>query len=481
MSTVKLFKHPESLSVFFTTEMWERYGFYVIQTLLALFLLNHFHWHDNHVYIMTGTFTALTYLSPVVGGYIADHFLGQKKAVLFGGFVLLISYLMLTIAHTPKTIEAVLASIAVGTGLLKPNISSLLGNQYPQQSPLRESGFTIFYMGLTLGIILGTTLPSHIQANFGWDATFFSAAIGLLIGIISFYFGMIRYNIQDYTIQSTSFKHIVSALVLVIGLWFASFIILMIPVIADWAFLLTVLLSIIFIIYSSKYQEPEQQKRTRVIGLLCLTSTIFWAFYFQMFLSLTLFISRVVQPSLWGIPFPPPFYVTVQSIGMIILGYFLSRFVSQKAISLNLKGQQISRKFFIALILMSVAYACIVFACHTHINSGKLSPLYFIPTYLLISLAELLLSPVGLSAITLLSSPSKVSTMMGIFFISLAVGAYLAGKLAQITSVPNIALMSISDLQQHYAHGFTIIFILTLGAIFISFIINRVIYRLLEN
>ena len=160
---VQEFKHPKALKVFVITEMWERYGFYVVQTLLALFLALKFKWPDIKVYYLVASFTALNYLSPLVGGWVADHLIGQKRAILYGAFVLFLSYISLSFMHNELTLLISLAAIPVGTGLLKPNISSLLGHQYRAAPSQRESGFTIFYMGLAAGIILGTTLPSIIS------------------------------------------------------------------------------------------------------------------------------------------------------------------------------------------------------------------------------------------------------------------------------------------------------------------------------
>jgi POT family proton-dependent oligopeptide transporter len=166
--------HPKSLRIFFATEMWERYGFYVIQTLLALYLTRHFNWNDKDIYALVGSFTALTYVSPVVGGWVADHLLGQKRTIITGGIILLICYFILGVITTDSLFIFSLAGIAVGTGLFKPNISSLLGNEYEEHSPQRESGFTIFYMGITTGIILGCTFPSQLTYYFSWSIAFSS-------------------------------------------------------------------------------------------------------------------------------------------------------------------------------------------------------------------------------------------------------------------------------------------------------------------
>jgi len=166
-------KHPPSLRIFFATEMWERYGFYVVQTLLALYLALRFHWQDKQIYELVGSFTALTYVSPLIGGWIADHLLGQKRTILSGAFVLLVSYFALSFTSSNHGLTLCLASIAIGSGLLKPNISSLLGNEYPEGSPNREKGFTLFYLGITTGIIMGSTFPGYLHHHFGWSVAFF--------------------------------------------------------------------------------------------------------------------------------------------------------------------------------------------------------------------------------------------------------------------------------------------------------------------
>ncbi|WP_423202462.1 peptide MFS transporter [Legionella jamestowniensis] len=470
-------KHPPSLSIFFATEMWERYGFYVVQTLLALYLAFYFKWKDERVYTLVGTFTALTYLSPVIGGWIADHLLGQKKAILTGAVFLFFSYLSLFILTSDNALSAALAGIAVGTGLLKPNISSLLGNEYPDNSSRRESGFTIFYMGITTGIILGTTLPSQLYYFFGWSVAFASAAFGMIIAFTVFAYGVHRYKIADYHPAELTVIKLIKAFFILFGLWAIAYVILHNPILADTAFGAVIVLSLLYLIDVVKRESPQQAKQTIVIGLLCMISVMFWAFYFQMFLSLTLFISRVVEPKLFGILFPPPYYVSIQSIGMIVFGYFLSRRPPINAIH---SGIVTGNKFMLAMVFITLAYLLITLVSKSSHGTTLLSPLYFIPAYLLISIAELLLSPVGLAAITVLASRKKVSTMMGIFFVSLGIGAFLSGKLANLTAIkPNE--LSILQLKAHYSHTFTILLFILLGATFICLILNRTIKTLLIN
>jgi proton-dependent oligopeptide transporter, POT family len=466
-------KHPKSLSIFFATEMWERYGFYVVQSLLALYLALHFKWPDKQIYALVGSFTALTYLSPVVGGWIADKLIGQKRAVLLGAVVLFISYCLLSMVDNPQILTASLAAIAVGTGLLKPNISSLLGNEYLMGSARRESGFTIFYMGITTGIILGTTLPSILSEHLGWTASFISAGIGMTIAFSVFFYGIGKYNIRDYNPFVFQFKKILIAILLLIFLWSLSFYILNSPQLANLIFGLVVLFSAAYISYSVSKEKANQSRQTLVIGLLCIISVVFWSFYFQMFMSLTLFISRVVEPTFGGIHFPAPYYVTIQSIGMLIIGYFLAK----KNPKLNLieRGLSVGKKFLIAIFITTAAYAIIALVSNFTDKGTLLSPLLIIPAYLMFSLAELLLSPIGLSAITLLADKDKVSTMMGIFFVSLGIGGFLSGKLASLTAIP-AGETNIAILKTLYAAAFA----QQLGILFIASLCCLVLYAVIK-
>lgn len=471
-------KHPKSLRIFFATEMWERYGFYVVQSLLALYLALHYNWPDQNIYDLVGSFTALTYLSPLVGGWIADKLIGQKCTVLLGAFVLCISYCLLSFIDNSTSLTSSLAGIAVGTGLLKPNISSLLGNEYPVGSALRTSGFTIFYMGITSGIILGTTLPSLLSHHLGWSSSFISAALGMVIAFFTFLYGMNRYSIKDYNPRQFQVKNLILALGMMFTLGCLSFYILNSPKLAQVMFGLVVLASVSYILYSVNNEDLAQSRQTLVIGLLCIISAIFWAFYFQMFMSITLFISRVVQPTFLGIDFPPPYYITIQSIGMLIIGSILAK--QHHQLTLNEQGISSGKKFLIAMVMITASYSIIALISSASNDTNLLSPLLIIPAFLLISCAELLLSPVGLSAVTILADKNKVSTMMGVFFVSLGIGGFLSGKLASLTAIPQ-GETNILILKKLYATAFTqqlgILFIATLGC----FVLYAVIKFLLTH
>lgn len=411
-------KHPRALNVFFVTEMWERYGFYAIQSLLALYLSLHFGLDDARTYALVGSFTALTYISPIVGGWIADHLWGQKQAVLMGAIILFAAYVLLALDQSQQGMLAALAIVAVGTGLLKPNIASLLGRQYALNDPKRDSGFTIYYLGITSGIILGTTLPDRIQHNFGWEICFLSASFGLFLACLTFLVGKRIFHIPDYAVLK--WKPLINNLLaglISLGFCLLSYLVLDITRLANLFFGIVVCLALGFVIWVASRESGMQRKKTLSFLLLCVVSTFFWALYFQMFMSLTLFINRVVEPHLFGLLLSPPNYVTIQSLGMLVIGVFLQKLWRRQ--SLANVAYSTSIKFSIAMILMLMAYLILVFSLRDHASQQLILPSLVIIAYLVISGAELMLSPIGLSAVTHLISPKVVSTMMGIFYVSL--------------------------------------------------------------
>lgn len=471
-------QHPPSLRIYFSTEMWERYGFYIVQSLLALYLVSQFHWQDSRIYGLVGSFTALTYLSPLIGGWIADNLLGQKRSIILGATILGVCYFILALVHSEYYLTLALAGIAVGTGLLKPNISSLLGNEYSENSPNRDSGFIIFYMGLNSGIILGTTLPSTIQAHFGWSASFLSATFGLIIAACTFTYGIIRYKITDYVSHEWQFKKVITASILLWLLWGVSFYVLYVPKLADTFFISVVTLALAYLLITAKKEHGLQRRKTLVIMLLCIISIVFWSFYFQMFLSLTLFISRLVQPTILGTTFPPPYYVAIQSIGLVLLGFYMSR--HKVALNSIQQGRNAGKKFLLAIFVTSLSYGLIALSCSMPSNQGLIYPGYIIVAYLMLSVAELHLSPIGLSAITVLASRQNVSTMMGIFLVSLGIGGYLSGKLANLTAISH-SETSLTIIKSSYLHSFSQLFNISLGLCLICYLLFRGIVYLLKN
>lgn len=468
-------RFPKALPIFFSTEFWERYGFYVVQSLLALYLTSHYHLTDTETYSLVGSLTALTYVSPIFGGYIADNWLGQKTSVLYGAVILSLNYFFLSLNTNFYFMTFALAGVAVGTGLLKPNISSLLGRQFKKNCPRREHGFIIFYMGITAGIIFGTTLPAILQRHFGWHASFLSAGFGLIIAFFTFLYGLKQYNIIDYAklTEERLFARF-KAIMLLILLWNLSFIVLSRPTVASFFFVFVIIFTTIYLIYNINQEKGEQRKRVIVMLLLSIMSVFFWTFYFQMFLTLTLFITRAVKLHIFGVYFPAPYYIAVQSAAMIMIGLiFTYSHVNKPKRHIAVST---AMKFTLSIFLMLIAYLLIIFSMHGVKGDVRIAPTFILMGYVVIAGAEILLSPVGIAAFTVLARPKQVSTMMGIFFISLGVGGYCSGYLAKIASIKH-GHESLFMLRQNYEHAFMIL----AGLLFIAFLISLMFTCLIKS
>jgi len=473
-------KYPLTLKVFFATELWERYGFYTVQALLALYLLLRFHYSDDHIYSMVGAFTAMAYISPFFGGFIADYWLGHKRAVLWGAAVLALSYFSIVLVHNIDGIILALGGITIGTGLLKPNISSLLAHEYHTKTPegSRDGAFTLFYVGISCGIILGTTVPTLLKDWLGWNAPFIGATIGLILAYITFWWGCRYYEVHhqpDYT-HCTIADYLKSLLGIVAYIGIA-YLIIHNVMIADIAFAIIAALSVIVVLAVAFKEEKHQRHRTIVFLLLCIISVMFWGLYFQMFLSLTLFIYRTVQPTIFGIEFPPPFYVTAESIGLVVFGPILAWLWTR----LRQRNKRITTpmKFFYAMLVMTLSYGLILYATYQVDPNVRLSPWLIILAYLLISISELLLSPVGLSVTTKLVRKEVVGMMVGVFFVSLGIGSKLANMLSDVAAIPK-HLDQFSKVEHIYQHAFWFYFESAIAATVISFILVLVIKRLMR-
>lgn len=471
-------KHPKALSIFFGTEMWERYGFYVIQTLLALYLTSQYHLSDGTTYALTSSFTALTYISPLVGGWIADNFLGQKITVTLGAVVLILSYFAVGMISSLSSLTLALAGMCVGTGLFKPNISSMLGFHYKPKDPMRDSGFTLFYVGISLGIILGTLLPIHLQEWYGWSWAFYSAGFGLIIALFIFWLGCKKLNIPDNGLgeQITLSQWLMTAGICIVI--FAAFAFVFNHLmISDVFFIIMAASTVGIVLWNAFTEKGKQRYKTLAFLILCGISVVFWMLYFQMFLSLTLFIHRLVTPKIWGISFPPPYYVTLESVGLVVFGPLLAKFW----LKFKVKGEVLGApsKFAIALTLTAVAYLLVTFSAYSALDKLA-SPTWILLAYGVIAVAELSLSPVGLSVVTKLIPPEKVSVMMGVFFVSLGVGARAAGWIASLADIPQ-TLTDRVTMDHYYLHAFEVYSCMAILAAIIAWMVVPLTRRLIRN
>jgi len=313
---------PKILSFLFIAELWERFAFYVVQGLLVLYMTQFYGFSDPVSYTISGLFTGLVYTSPFIGGFLADKLLGFKTAILWGGFFLVAGYTLLALFSTSFFFYLALATIIIGSGLLKPNIASLLGTQYVSNDVRRDSGFTLFYIGINAGAAL-SGLSGYVRNAYGFQLTFALASIGMLIGILTFLYGIKHLkNTQKIQTPSTKLKSqlFIYCLLAVIGVC----LLLRMTALVYWLFPCAGIILLIFLVVLSMQQAPEYRSRLIALNILILSSIVFWMLFLQIFNSANLFVDRLVNKHLFGIPLSTTIFYALESVYVILLGPLLT-------------------------------------------------------------------------------------------------------------------------------------------------------------
>lgn len=445
MDSLKKNRHPKALPYLFLTEMWERFGFYVVQGLLVLYMTQGFGFSDDKSYTILGVFSALAYIAPMVGGLIADRILGFKLAIVWGGLFLSAGYAFLALAG-PTYFYFALATIIVGNGLFKPNISSLLGMLYPPGDTARDVGFTIFYVGINIGALLSGLSSGFIKDHYGWSAGFALASVGLIFGL-SIFFAGIRFGNMHYQGMPAKKHGLLSKPLLFI------YCLLMIPIlgltlnsafVGKWLLPAVGVFLLFFVFILAYRQTPENRNRLLTLNILIISSVIFWMIWMQIFFSANLFIDRVVNKVVFGMNIPTTVFYALESVFVILLGPLFAWMWE----SLSVRNRDISAFLKFVLAIFFVGLGFLVLAVSTYFPDGTflVNPLWIVLSYFFITMGELFLSPIGLSAVTMLSPRHLTGMMMGIWFVALGFGGAFAGWLAKFSSIPETAKDVLSQL-----------------------------------
>ena len=430
--------HPKGLFVCFATEMWERFSYYGMRALLILYLTKHWEFSDAASYLIYGAYTSLVYIMPVFGGMLADQILGSKKAVTYGAILLVFGHLGMTVESNEQIFYLSLALIVSGVGFLKPNISTMVGALYEEGDPRRDSGFTIFYMGINIGAFTATLLCGYLGEEIGWAWGFGAAGIGMLVGLIIFLWGQ-KYLEGLAEPPSEKFKEkkvgitfenwaYISGIVMVLTTWF----------LVQNSQLVGQLLGgfgFIFIgawlIYALLKCNPEERDRLIVVGILILFSLIFWALFEQAGSSLNILTDRGVDRVIFGWEVPASMFQSLNA-GFI---FTIAPLFALLWIALAKRNMEPSTpiKFSIGIVFVGLGFLALVYGMKSSVGL-QTGVVWIILIYLLHTLGELCLSPVGLSSVTKLSPQRIVGFMMGMWFFASAAGNYVAGLIARATS-----------------------------------------------
>lgn len=426
---MKNVSHPRVLPFLCLTETWERFGFYVVQGLLVLFMAHHFGYSDSESYTILGIFTALAYISPLIGGYLASRVIGFKTAILWGGAFLVIGYALLALPYEDTLFYPALAAIVVGNGLFKPNISSLLGAQYNEQDPRRDSGFTIFYIGINLGALLAGLTSGYIKDFFGWQVTFGLASAGLVIGLVTFIYGS-RY-LKKELVHKVMLKNrlLVYCVLAAVGINF----LLKLNFLATWLLPLVGILLLVYLTVLTAQQNPADRQRMLMLNILIISSIVFWMLFLQIFYSANLFVDRLVEKQLFGIPLSTTVFYATESMFVILLGPAFAW--TWQTLGHNNKNPSPIHKFTLGIFFAGLGFLVLSAGTWFPNDLGMIHPAWVFFAYLLITIGELLLSPIGLSAVTMLAPAHLTGLMMGVWFVAYGFGGVFAGLLAQLSNV----------------------------------------------
>ena len=437
--------HPRGLYLLFFAEMWERFSFYGMRALLILYLTKHFLLADDPAYGLYGAYTSLVYITPVIGGYVADRYLGARKAVLAGGVFIVLGHLAIALVEGPVGEQGLylngfylgLALVIVGTGFLKANVSVLVGQLYPRDDPRRDPGFSIFYMGINSGAMIGPIICGVLGETVGWSYGFGAAAVGMLLGLVAFVlFRKELHGAGDppsvpalrapvaagLSLEKAIYLGAIGMTVLIWGLIRSQE--------AVGALLLGfAALTFLYILWIAVRSLPRVERHRIFVALwLIALSPLFWALFEQQGGSLNLYTDRNVDRMFFGYEIPASVFQSVNSIFIITLAPVFAglwTWLGKRRLEPSAPF-----KFGIGLILIGAGFLVMLLGA----GDGVKTPMIFlILLYFFHSTAELCFSPVGLSSMTRLSLPMMTGLMMGAWFLALAAGNFIAGVLAQMS------------------------------------------------
>ena len=442
-------KKHHGFVLLFMTEMWERYGFYAVSSLLVLFLTKSLGYSDHQAYVLFSVFTALLFVTPMVGGYLADHYFGYQRMLTVGLIMLCIGYVLIAMPVNHLLFIG-LSCIVAGSGLFKSMPYALLGKLYRVQHGEMESKFTLYYLSINIGGIPALLFSGILAHHFGWHVAFAVAAFGLVFAIIAFClfrrkFKYIGNQKDDNKVSFISFGYLFLGIIACIGIidWLLNHQHITIMAISFSSILL---LSYLFIIYRSL--TPNERRKFIKANVLIGFSIIFFALWYQMPMSLTLFIDRHVNHHIFGMYLPTSAFWLFNPVWILAFGPILSFMYNRFK-----KNPNISIKFGIGLIIMGIGYAILFTGTHYFNNKFQLSAWWIASSYALQALAELLVSALGAAMIVQLIPKRILGIMMGVWFLASSVGGLLAGKFASFSDTASSSHNSVASLHI-YAHAF---------------------------
>jgi len=451
MCMFQMRNHPKGLFILFFAEMWERFSYYGMRALLVLYLTKHFLFEKQAAYGIYGAYTTLVYITPVIGGILADRYLGARKAVLIGAVLLVMGHLGMAVEGDPVTDATVrspfvmnvfylsLALIIAGVGFLKANISTIVGELYNKGDERRDGAFTIFYVGINLGAFGGALIAGYLGETYGWKYGFGLAGLGMLAGLIVFVRGkdllqgagdppdpalLAQKRIGGLSTQSLIY---LGTFLATLFIWWA----VRSQGTVNILLMIAGGLTVAYILYRSVFTlKAHARNRIFVAMFLISIQVLFWGLFEQAGSSLSLFTDEAVDRNIMGQEIKTSVFQSLNAMYIVLLGPLFAALW----VWLGKRGLDPSApaKFGMGVVQLGLGFLVLVWGASS--AGANLTPVIFIfLIYLLHTTGELCLSPVGLSAMTRLSTPNMVGLIMGTWFLASGAGNAVAAMIAQAT------------------------------------------------
>jgi len=419
---------PKGIYYIFQTELWERFSYYGLTAILILYLSEVFNLPDVEVYTLYGTYTALVYTTPILGGLLADQILGPFHTVILGGLLISVGhFVMVLVDQNHFYFFFGLSLIIVGTGFFKPNISTLLGQLYSSNDARRENGFTWAYLGCNIGTIIAPILTSIVALKFNWNFAFGLAGVGMIIALIILYRGKKYLNQKSLSAP----QYISKKMIFMVSLG----IILLLAIMNSALFysnLIFVLLTVITAIalgligYAWRNSDPYERSHILFVSVLIVFYVIFMMMLQQSGGMLNLFTARNVDRYIFEWHIPAGMFQSVEPFFVVILGPFYTRWwthLNQKKINFDYP-----LKFIIALIGMTIAFAFLILSIRFFNHDGFISLWWINFSYFLQASSELFIGPIGLAMVSSLIPKRFIGIFMGLWILALAFANFIAAK-----------------------------------------------------
>ena len=420
--------HPKGLSTLFFTEMWERFSYYGMRAILILFMVaspekGGLGFATEKAAAIYGLYTGAVYFTSIPGGFIADRLLGLRRAVLIGGVLIALGHYSLALNILPL-FYAGLVSIVLGTGLLKANIASIVGQLYGEGDARRDAGFSIFYMGINTGAFVSPLVCGYLAQKVGWHWGFGAAGVGMTLGLVQFVAGRARLGEAGLHFEKAKDA---GALWAKIAL---SLLVLSAVMYQLWNYRDFVVLfgtAGLFVWIFRQAENPIERQRTLAVIALFVFATLFWAGFEQAGSSLNLFADQLTRNSFLGYDFPSSWFQSVQPLFIILLAPAFAWLW----IRLGTREPSSPAKFAYGLLFVGLGFLAMVIAAQLFETDKVLvSPMWLIACYFLHTLGELCLSPVGMSTVSKLAPARVLGLMMGVWYLSISLGNFIGGRVA---------------------------------------------------